>query len=296
MKVVIIGSGMLLANVIEGVLDAGDEIVGVLRKKRAWWKNSPGEAGCAASFSPEATIIKEYKFHEIKCKSANSECFRQELLRRNVDVLIVATWHELLKKEVFDLPTLASINIHPSLLPKYRGPNPYLETIRHQETQTGVTIHLIDENFDSGAILAQEKIDILPGYTGKELREQTVFRARYLVSAVLKKFGEIVPVPQDEEKSSYYPAIDPTDMILDFENKTSEQIHAQIRAFHPWYPCYIKYNNKFYIANPYKLRLVDACGAPGEVVAHERHSLTVVCKDSKAIKLNHGGKWKGLFP
>ncbi len=288
MKVVIIGSGLMLANVIEGVLDSGAQIAGVLRKDRATL--APWRLALKDFFrsSPEYTLIKDLKIPEIKCRSANSQCFRNELLRLNADVLLVATWHERLAKAIFDLPTLASINVHPSFLPKYRGPNPYLETIRNGETHSGVTLHLIDGNFDSGAILAQEKIDILPGYTGKELREQTVFRARYLVSAVLKRLesGELVPVEQDESRSSYYPAIEPQEMLLDFANNTAAEVLAQIRAFHPWHPCWVKHRGRFFKANPYKSRLVDECGAPGEVVKREKNALTIVCKDSKAIKVH----------
>ncbi len=269
MKVVVIGSQMMLANVIEGLLDAGHEVAGVLYKKRPWWQNTP-----------EKTLIKEYKFHEIKCKSANSEKFKRELLRLNADVLIVAMWHERLKKEIFDTPTLAAINVHPSLLPQYRGPNPYLETIRNQEKMSGLTIHLIDEDFDHGAILAQEQVEILPGYTGRELREQTVLKARYLTSAVLKRLetGEIVPVAQEHDKATYYPAINPVDMLLDFEGKTADQIHAQIRAFHPWYPCYAKFGRNYYIADPYRTRVSEV---------QPQEGLFKQCKDGQFIVLHH---------
>ena len=69
-------------------------------------------------------------------------------MRLNVDVMLVGTWGEKIKKEIFDIPAIASVNVHPSLLPKYRGPNPYLQNILHRETKSGVTFHLINENFD----------------------------------------------------------------------------------------------------------------------------------------------------
>ncbi|MDR1167861.1 MAG: methionyl-tRNA formyltransferase [Heliobacteriaceae bacterium] len=289
MKAVIIGKGLMLANIIEGVIDAGYEIAGVFRQERA--QLSPFKLFFQDFFksSPVYTLIKEYKIPEIKCKSVNSDAFKKELLRLNVDVLIVATWHEKLKKEITDLPVIASINAHPSLLPAYRGPNPYLETIRHLETRSGITFHLLDENYDSGPVLAQQKIDILPNYTGKELREHTAYHARLLTAEVLKKLecGLIIPVPQDESKASYYPAINPLDMILDFENKTARELHAQIRAFHPWYPCYVKHNGRYFIPNPYKLRITESgCAEPGKVSDIKNRSITVVCKDGKALKMD----------
>ncbi len=246
---------MMLANIIEGVMDAGYEIAGVLRGEQAqmpWWKRWFYDF---FKSSPVYTLIKECKIPEIKCKSVNSEAFRRKLLKLNADILLVATWHEKITKETFDIPKNASVNVHPSLLPKYRGPNPYLEAIRHGETCSGVTFHLIDENFDSGAILAQEKVDILPDYTGKELREKITYEARMHVGEVLKKleYGLIKPVPQDEKKATYYPTINPIEMILKPEMKTAKEIAGQIRGFHPWYPCYIKSGGKYYTANPYRI-------------------------------------------
>ncbi len=79
---------------------------------------------------------------------------------------------EKISKETFDIPKIATVNVHPSLLPKYRGPNPYMQTILHGEKCSGVTIHLMDENFDEGPILKQEKVEILEADTSKELREK----------------------------------------------------------------------------------------------------------------------------
>ena len=299
MKVVVIGKGLMLANIIEGVLDSQCEIVGVLRQERTKMNRIQLFFNDFFRSSAAYTLIKEQNIREINCKSANSECFRKELIKLNADVLIVATWNEKLKKEIIDTPVIASVNVHPSLLPTYRGPNPYLETIRGMETKSGITFHLIDENFDTGAILAQQKINILPNYTGKELREQTVFQARLLTAEVLKKleYGLIVPVPQDENKSSYFPVINPTDMILDFQNHTAEELHAQIRAFHPWYPCYVKYNKQYFIPNPYKVRIVNYhCLTEGKILEKDAKtkSLTVACKDKKALKMD-GLKLYGLL-
>ena len=171
MKIVILGKGTMLANLIQGALDAGVEIAGVFRYERTVF--SPLKLFFYDFFttSPDLTLIKQHKLHEIKCRSANSEAFRRELLRLNADVMFVGTWHEKIKKSVYDMPVIATINVHPSLLPAYRGPNPYLQTIKHLEKQSGVTFHLMDENFDKGAILSQKEIEIFPGDTGKELKD-----------------------------------------------------------------------------------------------------------------------------
>lgn len=303
MKVIILGKGEMLANLIEGTLDAGCEIVGVFRYERTAFSFLHLKLHDFFKPSNDLTIIKQHKIHEIKCKSANSEAFRREVLKHNADVILVGTWKEKLKKEIIDLPVIASVNVHPSYLPKYRGPNPYLQTILNGETSSGITFHLMDKKFDSGAILAQKRIDILPNDTSKELRERTVFQARLMCQEVLKKleFGMIIPVNQKNSEATYYKNITPNDIMLDFKKESSSKIHSRIRALHPWLPAYFRHENKFFIPNPYKLKILseketqDILGK--NKISHPKpaliidsnpktRSITVMCNDGKSLKMD----------
>ena len=204
MRVIILGTGEMLANLIEGTIDAGCEIVGVFRNPSKKFKDF-------FKTSHDLTLIKQYKLHGIKCKCANCEEFKKEILRLNADVILVGSWGEKLKKEIIDLPTIATVNVHPSFLPKYRGPNPYLQTILHRETKSGITFHLMNEEFDKGAILAQKEIPIYPTDTGKELKARTVFQARLMCAEVLKnlEYGLIIPIQQNESSATYFANIAP---------------------------------------------------------------------------------------
>lgn len=311
MKVVIIGKGEMLSNLIEGTLASGAEIVGVLRYERTVMPPLLLKLRDFFKTSYDVTLIKEKKLHEINCKSANSKQFKNELLKLNADILLVGTWREKLKKEIIDIPTIASVNVHPSLLPKYRGPNPYLQAILHQEKISGITFHLIDENFDNGAILEQKEIPILPNDTSKELKSRTVYQARLICTEILSKLldGLIIPVPQNEKEATYFSNIKPIDMMLDFEKETAEQIHARIRAFHPWLPCYVTYKNKYFIPNPYKLKVLDKSKTQKLIIKNniknpkigniiETHyktqTIIILCKDGKSIKMT-GVKLYGFF-
>ncbi len=302
MKVVILGKGEMLSNLIEGTLDAKCQIAGVLRYERTVMPKLLLALRDFFKSSPDVTIIKQHKLHEIKCDSANSEEFKKEILKLNADVILVGTWHEKLKKDIINLPVIACVNVHPSYLPKYRGPNPYLQTILHRENYSGLTFHLMNEDFDKGAILAQKQIKIFPGDTGKELKERTVFQARILCAELMQKLGSglVIPVEQNEKEASYYPNIKPDDMMLDFEKESAEQIHARIRAFHPWLPCYVTYGKKFFIPNPYKLKIIDETHTKSYINKHELHNpkpgdiihtnyksraITVMCKDDKSLKM-----------
>ena len=297
MKVVILGKGEMLANLIEGVNDSGFEIAGVFRHERT--SIHPFKLLLSDFFksSPEVTMIKERKLYEIKCKSANSKEFKKELLKLNPDIMLVGTWGEKLKKEIFDIPKIAAINVHPSLLPAYRGPNPYIQTILHGEKQSGVTFHLITEKLDAGPILAQQKIDILPVDTAKELKSKTVFAARIITCELLKKLnaGIVQERIQNENEASYFPNITGDEKMLDFKSQTSDEILRTIRALYPYLPAYITYEKMFFIVNPYKARLTDKTGMPGEIIAKcpKTRSLTICCKDGIAVKMS-GLKLYGL--
>ena len=257
LKVVIIGHAEMLANLIAGALDAKCDIVGVLRYETVkcnWFVNKVRDFILP---TVDYSYIKSYQLNDIKVKSVNSEKFKKEILKLNPDVIIVGTWCERLKKEIINLPKIAFINAHPSLLPKYRGPNPYLEVIRHQELKSGITFHLMDENYDTGAILLQREVEVDKFDTSKELKEKIIRKTRESVCELLGNREEdfIIPLVQNEEKATYYPNIKREEVMIDFE-KSADEICAQVRAFYPWYNCFFEYKNQFFIPDAYKTRVI----------------------------------------
>lgn len=303
MKVVVLGKGLMLANIILGIKDSQvAEIAGVFRYD--YTNNSKLKMFFRDIFnqSQEVSLIKELKIPQIKLKSANSEEFRKLLIKLNVDLIIVGTWKELLEPQTFNIPKIAAINVHPSLLPEYRGPNPYLQTILNGEEYSGVTIHLIDKNYDTGAILKQEKIPIYENDTSKELRQRTVIKARELVKNTIIDLNSsiLTPVSQNEKLSSYYPNITGEERMLDFSTQSSKQISRTIRALHPFLPCYITYKNSFYIVDPYNFKILDENyyeQKPASIISDDlKHkSLTIVCCDKKAIQFFNLKHYKKYF-
>lgn len=292
MRVVVLGKGLMLANIILGVLDAGAEIAGVFRYEQTC---TPRLKLLIEDFfkpAPEVTLIKKLKLKQIRFKSANSQSFRDLMISLNVDLIIVGTWKEQIEPATFNIPKIATVNVHPSLLPKYRGPNPYMQTILHGEEFSGITLHLMNDKYDAGAILKQEKIRILPSDTSQELRERTTREARNLICELLNDLKQriLTPVMQNEKYATYYPNITGEEMMLDFSMQTSEEVSRTIRALHPFLPAYITYKNVFFYTDPYNFKIIDEIVdyPPNSVIAKnpETLSLTIVCKDSKPIKFN----------
>jgi len=241
LKVVIIGYGGMFTNLIAGTLDANCKIVGVLRQEMVKYHPIIRKFKDTLLPSIDYNYIKSYNLPEIYASGVNTKEFKNTLLKLNPDIILVGSWSEKISKEIADLPKIASINAHPSLLPKYRGPNPYYWVIKNQEQKSGVSFHLIDDDFDAGAILAQEELKIYSSDTGKSLKERTVLMARGVVCELLKDLSEdiIIPLSQSEEKSTYYSH--PSDFELDF-SKSAEENYATIRAIYPWGEAYF-YNN-----------------------------------------------------
>lgn len=292
----------MLANLVLGARDAGAEIVGVFRYEHTI--TDPVKMFLKDTFNPEpeVTLLKQLGINQIRMKSANCENFRKLMINLNVDLILVGTWKEKIKKETFSIPKIATVNIHPSLLPKYRGPNPYMQTILHGEKYSGVTLHLMNEKYDGGAILSQEKVEILSNDTSKELREKSVRVARKLVSELITDLNDkiITPIAQSEKLATYYPNISGDEKMLDFQFQTAEEVVRTVRALYPFLPCYIAHNNMFFVVNPYTMQalLEDVENAkPGDIIAKnsEKSSLTIVCKDKKAIRFNGLKLYKRAF-
>ena len=291
LKVVIIGYGEMFTNLIAGTLDANCEIVGVLRNEMT--KYNPVVRKFKDTFMPSVdySYIKSYNLPEIHSRSVNSKKFKTELLKLNPDIILVGSWGEKISKEIYDIPTIATINAHPSLLPKYRGPNPYFWVIKNQEQMSGVSFHLVDGDFDTGAILAQEEIKIFSSDTGKSLKDRTVLTARGVVCELLKDLSEdiIIPLTQSEEKSTYYSY--PCDTELDF-SKSAEENYATIRAIYPWDNAYFYNNDNTCLAVlPQGTEIVENCSEykePGTIVecSWENKTIGVLCGNNKILLMH----------
>lgn len=289
LKVVIIGYGEMFNNMIAGTLDSGAKIVGVFRHDRVKYPRFIRWIKDRINPDTDYNYIQSYKLKEIKATSANSDSFRKQLLKLNPDIMIVASWSEKLEKQTYDMPKTATLNIHPSLLPKYRGPNPYVRVIQNKEKKSGVTIHLVDSGLDTGAILDQREVEVLPTDTGKELKSKTALVARGAICELLQKMSEdvVFPVMQKEDAATYYSNDFNTD--IDFSNNI-EDIIAQIRAIHPWGKCYFYHKGVPISPNPYRLTVIDSeidGYGIGEVVStdYKDKSITVVCPHGKLLRM-----------
>lgn len=207
----------------------------------------------------------------------------------NPDVIVVAAYGKILPKEILDYPKYGCVNIHGSLLPKYRGAAPIQRAVLDGESETGVTTMQMAEGLDTGDMLLVYKTPILPDETSGELFDRLALAGADLLLDTLEGIekGEIVPQKQNDSLSSYAKMIDKSMCPIDF-NKTAQAVHNQVRGLNPWPVATAQINGKR--LKIYKTKLSSLNGNPGEVISLK--PLTVACKENSVeiITLQPEGK------
>jgi len=153
-----------------------------------------------------------------------------------VDLIVVAFYGKILSKKELEIPTYGALNVHPSLLPKYRGPTPIPTTILNGDTETGVTIIQMDEEVDHGPIVVSKKFEIgNKEFTTPELRKVLWELGGDPLVEVIPKWvaGEIIPQEQEHDKATYTEKLTREDGKIDW-SKPTVYIERQVRAFYPW--------------------------------------------------------------
>ncbi len=151
------------------------------------------------------------------------------------DLIVVAAYGQILRQNVLDLPPFGALNVHASLLPRWRGAAPIQAAILHGDTRTGITIMKMDAGLDTGPVLSQRSIAIDAQATAGSLAQELAdLGARLLIETMPRYLAaEIELRPQDDDQATYAPMLKKKDGLLDFAH-SSERLARQVRAYHPW--------------------------------------------------------------
>lgn len=159
----------------------------------------------------------------------------QQLQDWNPDLIVVAAFGQILKKDVLELPKYGCINVHASLLPRWRGAAPINASVLAGDEETGVTIMKMDVGLDTGPMLAMKRIRIKPDDTAGSLFEALSTLGADLLIETLPAYmdGKLTPQPQPEEGATYAPMLKKEDGLLDF-TKSAAELERRVRAMSPW--------------------------------------------------------------
>jgi methionyl-tRNA formyltransferase len=213
----------------------------------------------------------------------NNEEFRAQLTSLKPDAIIVVGYGRIIPQWMLDLPPLGNLNLHASLLPKYRGAAPIQWAIASGETVTGVTTMRIDAGLDTGDILLQRELAIAPDDTAETLAPRLAAIGGDLMVETLCSLqaGTIHPRPQDNSQSSLAPILRKEDGLIDFSN-SAKGILNRIRGFQPWPGVYTKFRAK--TLQVLKARSAAAAVAPAELRV-EGDQLLVGCGHQSSLEL-----------
>lgn len=182
----------------------------------------------------------------------------QQLQAWAPEVIVVAAFGQILRPAVLDLPPFGCVNVHASLLPRWRGAAPIQAAILHGDPQTGVTIMRMDPGVDTGGILSQQATPIQPDDTAGSLAERLAALGAGLLLVTLPGYlnGEIQPQPQPDETATYAPMLKKEDGLLDF-SQPADALARRVRAFHPWPGAFTSWEGQ-----PLKIHRAHAVDAP----------------------------------
>jgi methionyl-tRNA formyltransferase len=176
--------------------------------------------------------------------------FRQEesikvLKKWRVDVIVVAAFGQILPKQVLDLPSVGSINVHASLLPRWRGASPIQYAILAGDSESGVSLMKMDPGLDTGPVYVQERVELGPRETASQLHDKLAELGGLLLADHLGAIieGKLEPQPQDEALATYAPLVKKEAGLIDW-NESSLEIDRLIRAMTPWPGAYSSWQGK----------------------------------------------------
>lgn len=261
MKVLFMGTPEIAASILRAIIDSNHEVVGVVTQE-----DKPKGRGKSMAMPPVKELalehgIEVFQPHKIKEDSAISK-----LKEFDADIFVVAAYGKILSKEILEMPKYGCVNVHASLLPKYRGAAPIQWSIIDGEKLTGVTIMQMDEGLDTGDMLFKAVVEIGDNDTADILYDKLSECGASLIVDALNSIekGDIHPVKQDSSQATYAKILDKSLGRLNF-NKPAAEIERLVRGLNSWPGTYTYINEKMLKVWEVALTEMPANGDAGTV-------------------------------
>lgn len=288
MRVVFMGTPDIAATCLKKILSDGFEVVGVYTQP-----DRPKGRGMKMVASPVKEVALAAGIPVFQPDSFREEETVEALRELKPDVCAVVAYGRILPQKVLDVPKYGCINIHASVLPKYRGSAPYQWAVLDGLTETGVTAMYLCREMDAGDIIDVSKTPIGENETAGELLDRLAELGADLLSKTLRRFaseGKVPAVPQNPDEVSYAPMLDKTMCPIDW-NKTAWQVHNHVRGLHPWPVATMVLQGKTF--KVHAAHVVSGSGTPGQILGLTKTGLVIACGEG-AVEITslqaEGGK------
>jgi len=277
MRIVFIGTGEIGVPTLRALQKSGHELIGIVTQP-----DKPAGRAQKITAPPIKAALSEGTMSMLQPARIKDPQSIEEIRALEPDVIVVVAYGQILPRAVLEIPKIACLNLHASLLPRWRGAAPIQAAISAGDRETGMTVMYMDEGLDTGDILLQRKIDISPTETGATLRDRLAQIApdALLESLQLLAAGNAPRISQDKSLASYAPKLNREAGRLNW-NEGAEAIERKIRAYNPWPGAFGEFagrNLKIFSAT-----IVDLRGKPGEILRKDRE--LVVAASDRALSL-----------
>ena len=296
LNIVFMGTPDFAAESLKALINSRHDVVAVITQP-----DKPSGRGHKLTPPPVKVLASEngipvFQPQSLK-KGEDADSIYKTLVDLNPDVIVVAAYGKLLGQNILDLPKYGCINVHASLLPKYRGAAPIQWCIINGEEKTGVTIMKMELGLDSGDMYAKVETKIGENETANKLHDRLAILGANLLIDTLEKLDEITPTKQNEDEQTYAPMLSREIANIDF-SLPAKKVHNLICGLSDWPAAQFYLNGKR--IKVYQSEYVDKVyeGEVGEIV--DDKCFIIKCGDNKTVKITElqqdGGKRMGIVP
>lgn len=281
MRIVFMGTPEFAVPSLRQLIADGHEIVCVLTQP-----DKPKNRGMKLMPSPVKVVAMEHQIEVYQPATLKSGEALERLSALKPELIVVAAYGKILPKEILDLPRLGCINVHSSLLPRYRGAAPINWAVLNGETETGVTIMYMAEGLDTGDIISQRATAIDPDETVESLHDRLALLGAELLGETVAAIGAGTAqrVPQNDAESCYAPMLSRQLSPIDF-SRSAHEIHNQVRGLIPWPATTMEIKGQTFKIFAVEETGMESTQGAGTLLGADRQGINVVCGDGKVLRI-----------
>lgn len=286
LRIAFFGTPEFAVQTLEHLLRSDHAVAGVVTQP-----DRPRGRGQHLTIGPVKRVALDHELPVLQPERMKDPAFQDAVHGWQVDLAVVAAYGRILPQTLLELPRLGMINVHASLLPKYRGAAPIQRAVMAGERETGITIIRLVEELDAGPMLAKLVQPVGPDDTSEDIEQQLAFLGAALLVSVVNDIAaaRAVEVPQDSAQATLAPRLTKAEGLIDWM-LPAQSIHNRVRGLHPWPHAFTFLEGARYIilrSRPEQAGVASGArdARPGEVLAASGDQLFVSCGDGSALAI-----------
>ena len=275
MKIVFMGTPEFAVPCLQKIIDEGHEVLAVVTQP-----DKPKGRGKKLAMPPVKELALKYNIDVYQPVKAREDSFVEKLKEINPELIVVVAFGQILPKSILDIPQFGCVNVHASLLPKYRGAAPINWVIINGEEKTGVTTMYMDVGLDTGDMILKSEIPLDDEITAGELHDKMMVQGAEVLKDTIDLIskGEAPREKQNDEETCYSPIMDKSLGNIDW-SKSATDIHNLIRGVNPWPSAYTTYDKQ--TMKIWKTKVLDKLSekTPGTILSVDKNGIEVSTGD-----------------